>query len=255
MRRDGQPELAREIHHELRGVLQCEYDDGGSIGRRYRRQDEIGTPWCLTVDHQSARGPHGDAARSRHARAGADRDRRARRRARTAPRRTVANAQTGLSRRQSQLGGSGTAPRRRRDSHQPLRRGAASPMPGSPRSAVATAPSADADAATPFSADAGALEGSLTPTARSVVPAVASSAPSGGAVSAPSLHQRRAAARCPQPSPHQRRAAARCPQPSPQQRRAAARRPQPSPQQRRAAARCPQPSPQRHRAAARCPQR
>ena len=53
MRRDGQPELAREIHHELRAVLQCEYDDGGSIGRRYRRQDEIGTPWCLTVDHQS----------------------------------------------------------------------------------------------------------------------------------------------------------------------------------------------------------
>src|SRR5579862_7880250 len=53
MRRDGQPELAREIRDALRGVLQCEYDDGGSIGRRYRRQDEIGTPWCVTVDHQS----------------------------------------------------------------------------------------------------------------------------------------------------------------------------------------------------------
>ena len=53
MRNDGQPELAREIHHELREVLQCEYDDGGSIGRRYRRQDEIGTPWCVTIDHQS----------------------------------------------------------------------------------------------------------------------------------------------------------------------------------------------------------
>jgi len=53
MRRDGQPELAREIHGLLRGVLQSEYDDGGSIGRRYRRQDEIGTPWCVTVDHQS----------------------------------------------------------------------------------------------------------------------------------------------------------------------------------------------------------
>jgi glycyl-tRNA synthetase len=53
MRRDGQPELAHEIHHALRGVLQCEYDEGGSIGRRYRRQDEIGTPWCVTVDHQS----------------------------------------------------------------------------------------------------------------------------------------------------------------------------------------------------------
>jgi glycyl-tRNA synthetase len=53
MRREGQPELAREIQHALRGALQCEYDDGGSIGRRYRRQDEIGTPWCVTVDHQS----------------------------------------------------------------------------------------------------------------------------------------------------------------------------------------------------------
>jgi glycyl-tRNA synthetase len=31
----------------------AEYDEGGSIGKRYRRQDEIGTPWCVTVDHQS----------------------------------------------------------------------------------------------------------------------------------------------------------------------------------------------------------
>jgi glycyl-tRNA synthetase len=53
LRKDGQPELAREIHHALRGELQCEYDDGGSIGRRYRRQDEIGTPWCVTIDHES----------------------------------------------------------------------------------------------------------------------------------------------------------------------------------------------------------
>jgi glycyl-tRNA synthetase len=53
MRRDGQPELAREIHHELRSTVQSEYDEGGSIGRRYRRQDEIGTPWCVTVDHQT----------------------------------------------------------------------------------------------------------------------------------------------------------------------------------------------------------
>ena len=34
-------------------TLQCEYDEGGSIGRRYRRQDEIGTPWCVTIDHES----------------------------------------------------------------------------------------------------------------------------------------------------------------------------------------------------------
>jgi glycyl-tRNA synthetase len=53
LRRDGQPEVAREIHEQLRGALQTEFDEGGSIGRRYRRQDEIGTPWCVTVDHQT----------------------------------------------------------------------------------------------------------------------------------------------------------------------------------------------------------
>ena len=51
--KDGQPELAREVHHALRARVQTEYDDGGSIGRRYRRQDEIGTPFCVTIDHQS----------------------------------------------------------------------------------------------------------------------------------------------------------------------------------------------------------
>ncbi|HUA12829.1 MAG TPA: glycine--tRNA ligase [Solirubrobacteraceae bacterium] len=51
--KDGQPELAREIYERLREGLQCEYDDGGAIGRRYRRQDEIGTPFCVTVDHES----------------------------------------------------------------------------------------------------------------------------------------------------------------------------------------------------------
>jgi len=53
VRKDGQPELAREIHRALRTELQAEYDEGGSIGKRYRRQDEIGTPWGVTVDHQS----------------------------------------------------------------------------------------------------------------------------------------------------------------------------------------------------------
>jgi glycyl-tRNA synthetase len=51
--KDGQPELAQEVHRALRGRLQSEYDAGGSIGKRYRRQDEIGTPFCLTIDHQS----------------------------------------------------------------------------------------------------------------------------------------------------------------------------------------------------------
>jgi glycyl-tRNA synthetase len=53
VKKDGQPELAVEIHRELRDRFQTEYDEGGAIGRRYRRQDEIGTPWAVTVDHQS----------------------------------------------------------------------------------------------------------------------------------------------------------------------------------------------------------
>ena len=51
--KEGLPELAREVHAEVRRHVQCEYDEGGAIGRRYRRQDEIGTPWAVTVDHQS----------------------------------------------------------------------------------------------------------------------------------------------------------------------------------------------------------
>jgi len=53
VRKDGQPELARDIYLALRERVQAEYDEGGAIGRRYRRQDEIGTPWAVTVDHQS----------------------------------------------------------------------------------------------------------------------------------------------------------------------------------------------------------
>ena len=53
VRKDGLPEVAREVHAALRGRMQTEYDEGGSIGKRYRRQDEIGTPWCVTIDHQS----------------------------------------------------------------------------------------------------------------------------------------------------------------------------------------------------------
>jgi glycyl-tRNA synthetase len=51
--KEGQPELAREVHRAVRERVQAEYDEGGAIGRRYRRQDEIGTPFCLTIDHQS----------------------------------------------------------------------------------------------------------------------------------------------------------------------------------------------------------
>jgi glycyl-tRNA synthetase len=53
VRKDGQPELAREVYESLRPRMQAEYDEGGAIGRRYRRQDEIGTPWAVTIDHRS----------------------------------------------------------------------------------------------------------------------------------------------------------------------------------------------------------
>ena len=51
--KDGQPERARKIYEELRERMTAEFDTGGSIGKRYRRQDEIGTPWGITVDHQT----------------------------------------------------------------------------------------------------------------------------------------------------------------------------------------------------------
>jgi glycyl-tRNA synthetase len=53
VKRDGQPQLATEVYRTLRDRVQAEYDEGGAIGRRYRRQDEIGTPWAVTIDGQS----------------------------------------------------------------------------------------------------------------------------------------------------------------------------------------------------------
>src|SRR5256885_13057706 len=44
---------ARKLYEELRGEWLVEYDDGGQIGRRYRRQDEIGTPFAFTIDEQT----------------------------------------------------------------------------------------------------------------------------------------------------------------------------------------------------------
>ena len=44
---------ARALYEELRKRHMVEYDDGGQIGRRYRRQDEIGTPWAFTIDDQT----------------------------------------------------------------------------------------------------------------------------------------------------------------------------------------------------------
>lgn len=51
--RDGMPEVARNIEKDLRPYFRVFYDDSGAVGRRYRRQDEIGTPFCITVDSQS----------------------------------------------------------------------------------------------------------------------------------------------------------------------------------------------------------
>jgi glycyl-tRNA synthetase len=53
VKKDGMPEIARRIYDELRGRFTMFYDDGGSIGRRYRRQDEAGTPFAITVDGQT----------------------------------------------------------------------------------------------------------------------------------------------------------------------------------------------------------
>ena len=52
-KKDGLPEKAREIIDDLKFHFNCQYDEKDSIGKRYRRQDAIGTPYCVTVDHQS----------------------------------------------------------------------------------------------------------------------------------------------------------------------------------------------------------
>jgi len=51
--RDGMPETARKIEADLRPLMRVFYDESGAVGRRYRRQDEVGTPYCVTVDSQT----------------------------------------------------------------------------------------------------------------------------------------------------------------------------------------------------------
>jgi glycyl-tRNA synthetase len=51
--KDGMPEIAQKIDRDLRPFLRVFYDDKGAIGRRYRRMDEVGTPYCITVDTQT----------------------------------------------------------------------------------------------------------------------------------------------------------------------------------------------------------
>ena len=54
IKKEGQPEMAEMIASELRSRFRVDLDVSGSIGKRYRRQDEVGTPFCITVDHESA---------------------------------------------------------------------------------------------------------------------------------------------------------------------------------------------------------
>ena len=53
IKKDGLPELAQEIMNDLKYDFNCQYEEKDSIGKRYRRQDAIGTPFCITVDHDS----------------------------------------------------------------------------------------------------------------------------------------------------------------------------------------------------------
>lgn len=54
VKKDGMPEIARDIYAALKPLCNVFYDEKGAVGRRYRRQDEIGTPFCITVDSQTA---------------------------------------------------------------------------------------------------------------------------------------------------------------------------------------------------------
>ena len=51
--KDGMPEHAHKIYKELQKEFPVQYDTSGAVGRRYRRQDEIGTPYCITIDGQT----------------------------------------------------------------------------------------------------------------------------------------------------------------------------------------------------------
>ena len=53
VKKDGLPEKAREIINNLRFHFNCQYDEKDSIGKRYRRQDAIGTPYCVTLDYDT----------------------------------------------------------------------------------------------------------------------------------------------------------------------------------------------------------
>ncbi len=53
MKKDGMSEKAKEIYKELLKNFRVDYDEAGSLGKRYRREDEIGTPYCVTIDYET----------------------------------------------------------------------------------------------------------------------------------------------------------------------------------------------------------
>jgi len=53
VKKDGLPELARNLMNECKQQFRCFYEEKDAIGKRYRRQDAIGTPFCVTIDHQT----------------------------------------------------------------------------------------------------------------------------------------------------------------------------------------------------------
>ena len=53
LKKDGLPEIAKELMAECKQAFQCFYEEKDAIGKRYRRMDAIGTPFCVTIDHQT----------------------------------------------------------------------------------------------------------------------------------------------------------------------------------------------------------
>ncbi|MBD3386613.1 glycine--tRNA ligase [candidate division KSB1 bacterium] len=53
VKKEGMPDVAKKIYNDLRPYYNVFYDEGGAVGRRYRRQDEVGTPFCITVDTET----------------------------------------------------------------------------------------------------------------------------------------------------------------------------------------------------------
>ena len=53
LKKDGLPEIAKDLLNECKGSFMCFYEEKDAIGKRYRRMDALGTPFCVTVDHQS----------------------------------------------------------------------------------------------------------------------------------------------------------------------------------------------------------